>query len=1009
MRRGKGGRNGLLPSSLRIISSCLKTVSSNAGSVASTVRSAGASVAASIAPQAEDEKDQVLWSGFDKLELHPSSFKNVLLVGYSNGFQVLDVEDAANVCELVSKRDGPVTFLQMQPIPVSSEGTEGFRASHPMLLVVAGDETNGMVAVQGRRLSALMRDTNNEPQTGGCISTPTVVRFYSLRSHTYVHVLRFRSAVYLVRCSPRVVAVALATQIYCFDAVTLENKLSVLTYPLQGAPGVNIGYGPMAVGPRWLAYATNTPLSSNTGRLSPQNLTPSPGVSPSTSPSSGSLVARYAMESSKQLAAGIIDMGCKTLSRYCQELMPDGSNSPLSSSPGRRSVVHPLEADNAGMVVIKDFTSKVIISQFRAHTSPISALCFDPSGTLLVTASVHGHNINVFRIMPACIANGSGAKRYDWAASHVHLYKLYRGMTAAVIQDISFSHFSQWISIVSSRGTCHIFTLSPFGGDASLQTQTSHSDGPPLAPCQSRPWWSKPSFLMDQQLHQVPPTMTNSVVSRIKNNTSGWLNTVSNVAASASGKLSVPSGAITAVFHNSIYQGSLPVPSKANALEHLLVYSPSGHVIQHELLPSSGSESSDSSPRVSSGSNSQLQDDELHVTAEPIQWWDVCRRTNWPERDENIAKIVVYNQRNNMMVMDTSDTEDSEQSDSTPSNDGMSVKEIIRGREKSSWYLSNAEVQINSWRIPIWQKSKICFYVMDHPAEESGETVGVTGGEIEIEKLPLHEVEIRRRELLPVFKQFHYSERNSSGRNHASGGFQSDLSSINDAQYSSGKGTGEYECKAVPPISGFYTDMRKTGEMNVVVGQSLSGPISAVNLQQVGANRSPKAEDLTSRYKVENESNGYVSTPRETNASTITPQARGSLDCVPSHTRPLSSYSLLDGSLDDGVSPANGVPCKPETNDSLPSNGASTDIQNGCLTGIESGDQGPSDSHNSVEFTQYFQEGYCKISELDDCRELTEAVTDADSSSSHCEREKPEEDGDNDDMLGGVFAFSEEG
>ena len=58
MRRGKG-RNGLLPNSLRIISSCLKTVSSNAGSVASTVRSAGASVAASIAVPAEEEKDQV--------------------------------------------------------------------------------------------------------------------------------------------------------------------------------------------------------------------------------------------------------------------------------------------------------------------------------------------------------------------------------------------------------------------------------------------------------------------------------------------------------------------------------------------------------------------------------------------------------------------------------------------------------------------------------------------------------------------------------------------------------------------------------------------------------------------------------------------------------------------------------------------------------------------------------------------------------------------------------------
>ncbi|KAL5202597.1 hypothetical protein ABZP36_013549 [Zizania latifolia] len=1017
MRRGKGGRNGLLPSSLRIISSCLKTVSSNAGTVASTVRSAGASVAASIAPQAEDEKDQVLWAGFDKLELHPSSFKHVLLVGYSNGFQVLDVEDAANVCELVSKRDGPVTFLQMQPTPVSSEGTEGFRASHPMLLVVAGDETNGLGMVQGGRLSALIRDNSSEPPTGNCISTPTVVRFYSLKSHSYVHVLRFRSAVYIVRCSPRIVAVALAAQVYCFDAVTLENKFSVLTYPLQGAPGVNIGYGPMAVGPRWLAYASNSPLLSSTGRLSPQNLTPSPGVSPSTSPSSGSLVARYAMESSKQIAAGIInlgDMGYKTLSKYCQELLPDGSGSPLSSSPGRRSgklpsSVHPLEADNAGMVVIKDFISKEIISQFRAHTSPISALCFDPSGTLLVTASVHGHNINVFRIMPTLIANGSGSIRYDRTVSHVHLYKLYRGMTAAVIQDISFSHFSQWISIVSSRGTCHIFTLSPFGGDASLQPQNSHSDGPPLAPCQSRPWWSKPSFLMDHQLHPVPSTVTNSVVSRIKNSSSGWLNTVSNVAASASGKLFVPSGAVTAVFHNSIYQGSLPVPSKANALEHLLVYSPSGHVIQHELLPSSGSDLSNSSPIVGPGSL-QIQDDELHVTAEPIQWWDVCRRTTWPERDENIANIVFHNQLNSMMAVDSSDC-DSEHSDSIAS-DGMSGKDIMRARERSSWYLSNAEVQISSWQIPIWQKSKIFFYVMDQTVAESGESVDLSGGEIEIEKLPLHEVELRRRELLPVFKQFHY-EQNFSDRNLAIGRFPN-ASGIDNTQYSSAKDNGPHESKSALPISGFYKDTRKTDNMNGLGGQLFSGLITAVDLrpmEKFNSVESPKLANLTARNNVDDESINHVSTTPGANGSAIMPQARERVDCIPSNIRPLNSYSLLDGPFDDALpSPASNASCRPQiTNNSSVSNGAITDLSNGSLTSIKSGRNETSDSHNSVEFTQYFQEGYCKISELDDCRELTEAVTDADSSSSHCEREKPEEDGDNDDMLGGVFAFSEEG
>ena len=154
-------------------------------------------------------------------------------------------------------------------------------------------------------------------------------------------------------------------QIYCFDALTLENKFSVLTYPVPqmaspGMVGINVGYGPLAVGPRWLAYASNNPLLTNTGRLSPQNLTPSPGVSPSTSPSSGNLVARYAMESSKQLAAGLInigDMGYKTFSKYCNELLPDGSNSPVTTSSGWRvnkTSAHSPETDTAGMVSLLD-------------------------------------------------------------------------------------------------------------------------------------------------------------------------------------------------------------------------------------------------------------------------------------------------------------------------------------------------------------------------------------------------------------------------------------------------------------------------------------------------------------------------------------------------------------------------------------------------------------------------------------------------------------------------------
>lgn len=104
-------------------------------------------------------------------------------------------------------------------------------------------------------------------------------------------------------------------------------------------------------------------------------------------------------------------------------------------------------------VVVKDFVSRAIISQFKAHTSPISALCFDPSGTLLVTASIYGNNINIFRIMPSWTRSGSGVHGHDWISSHVHLYKLHRGITSAV----SVNHFNK--NNLSLRILCGVLVI----------------------------------------------------------------------------------------------------------------------------------------------------------------------------------------------------------------------------------------------------------------------------------------------------------------------------------------------------------------------------------------------------------------------------------------------------------------------------------------------------------------------------------------------------------------------
>ncbi|XP_026456442.1 autophagy-related protein 18h-like [Papaver somniferum] len=971
MRKGKGNgssSNGLLPNSLRIISSCIKTVSTNANTIASTVRSASASVASSVsAASPDDQKDQVLWAGFDKLVLGPSISKKVLLLGYSNGFQVLDIEDASNVSELVSKRGGPVTFLQMQPTPIMSSH-EGFTKFQPLLLVVAGEENNSSSLAQGLdHVNRPIRDGNVGSDIRPRVSSPTAVRFYSLRSHTYAHILRFRSAVYMVRCSPRIVAVGLAAQIYCFDAVTLENKFSVMTYPVPQSGGqemlrVNTGYGAMAVGPRWLAYPSNNPLSTNISRLSPQNLTSSPGVSPSTSPSNGILVARYAMESSKQLAAGIInlgDVGYKTMSKYYKELSPDGPSSPVSSNSswktGRlRSASQSNETDIAGMVVIEDFVSRVIVSQFRAHTSPISALCFDPSGTLLVTASVYGNSINIFRIMPSLLKNESCTPSYDWSNNHVHLYKLYRGLTAAVIRDISFSHYSQWIAIVSSRGTCHIFILSPFGGEVGLQTRNSVSDGPTAEPSLTSPWWSSSSCAINQHSFPPPSPVTLSVISRIKNNSSGWLNTVANAAASATGKVTQPpTGAVAVTFYNSLSRHLLLNAMKGNSLEHLLVYTPSGHLVQHELLPSLEAESSDSDSGTSLGALVR-NDEELKVKAQPAQWWNVCRRSNWPEKAENISRVT---------------------SDAHEVSDPVGGIFFVKPQEKQHGYLSNAEVQIGSGEIRIWQKSKISFHIMVPSREIEAEfTKDFFGGEVEIEKILVRGVEVKRKDLLPVFDHFHHVKSDQS----ESGSFA--------GRHSSNSSFEPYESHFTEDTGSPNHDPMNTGSFE----SSNSG--SSGNPNDFDKMKSFKVAELkeSSTVRVNGPERGInviPSTLLSQNLARKDHLSEQRYNCVINGVSFLKSdFVSIEGIMKVGT----------------PSNGSEVSE----ISNPSSGRSDPIDLRDTVDFGHCFQEDYCEVSELNGCQKSAEVIH---GSYDHRAREKVAKDEEDDDMPGGMFAFSEEG
>ncbi|KAH7438733.1 hypothetical protein KP509_04G028900 [Ceratopteris richardii] len=735
-----GGNNGFIHPSIRAI---FRTAST----LASTVRSASSSVVSTISSASDDSpREQVQWASFDTVDFQKGHSQKVLLLTYSNGFQVWNVEDASDVWELVSKRDGPVAHLRVQPQPILNGCNTALDAARPLLLIVTSDTINCRSNGIPNQVAKGYNGCLGSPSSlGENHFAPNTVKFYSLLSHTYVHTLRFRSAIHSVRCSVRIVAVATVAQVYCFDAATLESTFSVITYPSPplGPNGLSLGYGPLAVGSRWLAYAPNQPLLTNTGRVSPQHLSPSPGVSPSTSPANGSLVAYYAKESGKQFAAGIVtlgDLGYKALSKYYS----DGLGSPEPGSPLQRNSSN-LHLEHAGTVHIRDFINRVLVAQFRAHDSPLSALCFDHTGTLLVTASIHGHSINVFRIMPGLSTHGSS---YDITTSHVHLYKLSRGVTNAIIQDIAFSEDGHWIVVSSARGTSHLYCISPYGGmGGPVILNTDMALG--VSPMRMLPWWCSlgPVKSTQQALSSPPPPVSSSVVGRIKNGNI-WRSTVNGACSVANGRAPISTGAVAVVFHDGRHKSDLE-GSQSSLKEQLWALSPSGHLIRYAIhLPATGGLHDGT---TSAGAMKEMA--EARVVVEPLEKWDVSRKANYLEREEGIENLLAHdavhdNPRRSLSASITLCTENG--------------REESTCDEMHSLFLSKAEVQMQHFRPPLWAKPQISFHNF------TGMAAFNDGGEIEIEKIPSRVVEVKRKDLVPVYdrlKAYQFGE-NVRDKNH---------------------------------------------------------------------------------------------------------------------------------------------------------------------------------------------------------------------------------------------------
>ncbi|KAJ6332824.1 hypothetical protein OIU77_008805 [Salix suchowensis] len=400
-------------------------------------------------------------------------------------------------------------------------------------------------------------------------------------------------------------------------------------------------------------------------------------------------------------------------------------------------------------VVVRDIVSKLVIAQFKAHKSPISALCFDSSGTLLVTASVQGHNINVFKIMPGLQGSSSAG---DAGASHIHLYRLQRGFTNAVIQDISFSDDSYWIMISSSRGTSHLFAINPSGGSMNFQSSESghvmKNSGSgvmtkPTAHC-------LPSLGLQMHSHQSlcasGPPLTLSAVRRIRNGNNGWRGTVTGAAVAATGRQGYLSGAIASSFHkckgsNDMYVDGASLKSKY----HLLVFSPSGSMIQYALRISAGVDSM----IVASGHNATYEsaaENEGRLVVEAMQKWNICQKQNRRDREDNAD---IYGENGNS-DSNKIHPEGLKKGNSIYPEDSGVTNEKISSEEKHYLYISEAELHMHQAHFPLWAKHEIYFQSMMTEGMDVDDADAMQG-EIEIERIPTRMIEARSKDLVPLF------------------------------------------------------------------------------------------------------------------------------------------------------------------------------------------------------------------------------------------------------------------
>ena len=533
-----------------------------------------------------------MWMTFDVLE-----GERVLVVGYNNGFSIWkllgdsvvvnggghDEEDIKRkgygaFAEITSKRkDAPIKQIACLPPPdrqtkLEWENVRNFLVFCLLLMLphFFSLQKEDKEVFRGKYpvLAALSAcDTPAFPRS--------LVKFYSLNSHQYINQLKFRNEIQSLRVSHRFLVVMLSDKLYGFHLFSLEKAFALSTYPSP------VDVAVCALNTRWIAYPTvaavqqdsyaEEEIAEDTGNEADLDETNSSG--------SGLSAAK--------IASGLFylgDMAGKLMSN------PEEKKYAIETQPYSAS---------AGTVAVFDAVAKQPLHSFRAHTQALCYIGFDDSGTQLLTASVGGHCFHVFKVFPG---------------KHIFMYKLYRGITNAVLNHAAFSSDGRWVACTTRNGTTHVFAIRPSGGEVNIR---SH----PPALKENEVASGLGNGDTASQFHLSPEDPTNqrtvlqyNALSRIHH----YSQSSNDDDVTARYYSSDPSLASPAFPPVSCYFPTF-MNKVPNSVQNLLVCSAEGAVSLYGLSPTRGDHMDGYDPL------------RILLQVKRCYEWDICRRHTWPE------------------------------------------------------------------------------------------------------------------------------------------------------------------------------------------------------------------------------------------------------------------------------------------------------------------------------------------------------------------------------------------